>query len=131
MHRPRQRAERLQFNSLAQPKTHKAQCPLISGYAGARIRSHPALNAQVIGAIPRGASIRYVEVVKNADGSWLRLTDDVRALYCERKTAEQAWTLQYNAHLKTEHIKLAVVNGNTENEVALEPLTMSHNNASF
>ncbi|CAD5232657.1 unnamed protein product [Bursaphelenchus xylophilus] len=92
----------------------KATCPAVSGYAGVRIRSHPTLNAQQIGAIPRGATISYVETLRNTDGMWLRLSDDVKALYCERKSSNQAWSLQYNNHLKIEHLTLNHFNGNVE-----------------
>ncbi|KAI6189442.1 RCR-type E3 ubiquitin transferase [Aphelenchoides bicaudatus] len=119
VHRPRKQAERLQSaNLMSSPATKisKAYCQLISGYSGARIRTHPALNAHIVGAVPRGANINYLEVVRNMDGTWLRLTDEVRTLYCDRKMVDQAWILQYNEHLKIEHIKLAVVNGNTEGD---------------
>ncbi|CAD5224052.1 unnamed protein product [Bursaphelenchus okinawaensis] len=92
----------------------KATCPAVNGYAGVRIRSHPTLNAKQIGAIPRGATISYVETLRNMDGLWLRISDDVKALYCERKSSHQAWCLQYNTHLKSEHLTLHQFNGNTE-----------------
>jgi hypothetical protein len=77
MHRPKYKPK----DPMAS-RSNKAQCPAISSYAGARIRSHPTLNAQIIGAIPRGATIHYVETLRNTDGLWLKLADDVRALYC-------------------------------------------------
>lgn len=119
MHRPRHKTERAQNLT---PKANKAYCPLILTYAGARIRSHPTLNAQIVGAIPRGATISYVETIRNTDGTWIRLADDIRILYCDRKITDQAWTLQYNNHFKIEHIKLAVINGNIEEgDVQIEP----------
>lgn len=116
VHRPKTRIGRLQ-TAISTPKFSRAHCPLISSYGGARIRSHPALNSQIIGAIPRGANISYLEIIRNTDGTWLRLTDDVRTIYCDRKVIDQAWTLQYNNHLKVEHIKLAIVNGNIEGDI--------------
>ncbi|KAI6207356.1 RCR-type E3 ubiquitin transferase [Aphelenchoides besseyi] len=115
VHRPRQR-------NLAAPSTelktnvsvfNRATCPLVSCYSGARIRSHPTLSATIIGGLPRGASVRYVETQRNTDGIWLRLSDDVRGLYVDRRTSiDSAWVLQYNRHLKMEHLILVVVNGN-------------------
>lgn len=120
MHRPRHKTDRISQTVKSAQKASKAYCPLISSYAGSRIRSHPTLNAQIIGAIPRGATISYIEIVRNTDGAWLRLTDDVRSIYCDRKITDQAYVLQYNNHLKIEHIKLAIVNGNVEGDVSVE-----------
>lgn len=135
VHRPRNRLQNANLPLNTTPKASKAYCPLISSYSGARIRTHPALNAHIVGAVPRGANISYLEVVRNSDGTWLRLTDKVRTLYCDRKTANQAWILQYNEHLKIEHIKLAIVNGNIEGEVHAElpnsPMLTPRGNVSF
>jgi hypothetical protein len=78
-----------------------------------RIRTHPTLSAQQIGTIPRGTTVSYMEQLRNVDGVWLRLTDEVRMLYCDPKIASQAWCLQYNAHLGAEYLKLSQTNGNT------------------
>ncbi|KAI6241073.1 RCR-type E3 ubiquitin transferase [Aphelenchoides fujianensis] len=100
---------------------NRATCPTVSAYAGARIRSHPTLSATIVGGLPRGATIKYVETQRNGDGVWLRLSDDVRSLYVDRLAgAECAWVLQFNRHLKMEHLKLQVVNGNNVDDESKE-----------
>ncbi|KAI6226542.1 RCR-type E3 ubiquitin transferase [Aphelenchoides fujianensis] len=100
---------------------NRATCPTVSAYAGARIRSHPTLSATIIGGLPRGATIKYVETQRNGDGVWIRLSDDVRSLYVDRRAgAESAWVLQFNRHLKMEHLQMQVVNGNNVDEESKE-----------
>ncbi|VDO12330.1 unnamed protein product, partial [Brugia timori] len=66
---------------------------------GVRIRASPALNSSQIGVIPRGTTVSYIEEVENADGIWLRLTDEACAIYCDAQLPSQGWCLQYSNHL--------------------------------
>lgn len=58
---------------------------------GIRIRASPALNSSQIGVIPRDTTVSYIEEVENADGVWLRLTDEACAMYCDTQLHSQVW----------------------------------------
>lgn len=88
------------------PRHSRAMCEAVSTYKGVRIRAHPTLGAQQIGIVPRGATISYMEQMRNLDGVWLKLSDEARMLYCDSKLANQGWCLQYNEHLETEYLKV-------------------------
>uniref|UniRef100_A0A1I7W188 RCR-type E3 ubiquitin transferase n=1 Tax=Loa loa TaxID=7209 RepID=A0A1I7W188_LOALO len=66
---------------------------------GVRIRASPALNSSQVGVIPRGTTVSYTEEVENADGVWLRLTDEACVMYCDAQLPSQGWCLQYSNHL--------------------------------
>lgn len=70
------------------PQIKKAFLDPLSRYMGVRIRVHPSLSAPVIGAINRGCSIAWEEWIKNGDGTWLKLTEEARALFCDKNNGQ-------------------------------------------
>ncbi|VIO97478.1 B-box zinc finger family protein [Brugia malayi] len=80
-------------------RTRFALCDQKLMMKGVRIRASPALNSSQIGVIPRGTTVSYIEEVENADGIWLRLTDEACAIYCDAQLPSQGWCLQYSNHL--------------------------------
>lgn len=70
-------------------RTRFALCDQRLMTKGVRIRASPALNSSQIGIIPRGTTVSYIEEVENADGVWLRLTDEACAMYCDTQLPSQ------------------------------------------
>ncbi|MCP9259802.1 E3 ubiquitin-protein ligase rpm-1 [Dirofilaria immitis] len=87
-------------------RTRFALCDQKLMTKGIRIRASPALNSSQIGIIPRGATVSYIEEVENADGVWLRLTDEACTMYCNTQLLSQGWCLQYSNHLKRSFLLL-------------------------
>uniref|UniRef100_A0A914QE08 Uncharacterized protein n=1 Tax=Panagrolaimus davidi TaxID=227884 RepID=A0A914QE08_9BILA len=77
-------------------KVKKAFCDPLSPFIGVRIRAHPSLSAPAIGTISRGCSITWDEWIKNADGTWLKLTEEARVLFGDKNNGQVAWCLQYH-----------------------------------
>lgn len=77
---------------------NRAHCPTVASFRGVRVRSHATLNAPQIGVVPRGATITYEEIVRNADGVWIRLTDEARSVFCQQRSGSQVTRQQYLNH---------------------------------
>nr|XP_018897368.1 PREDICTED: E3 ubiquitin-protein ligase MYCBP2-like [Bemisia tabaci] len=65
--------------------------------AGLRIRAHPSLQSEQIGIVPCGATVAFVDEVRNSDGIWVRLCQDTIRQYCQG-IVDEAWCLQLNQH---------------------------------
>ncbi|VDO25358.1 unnamed protein product, partial [Onchocerca flexuosa] len=87
-------------------RTRFALCDQKLMTKGIRIRASPALNSSQIGIILRGTTVSYIEEVENADGVWLRLTDEACAMYCNTQLLSQGWCLQYSNHLRRSFLLL-------------------------
>ncbi|KAI1714938.1 PHR domain-containing protein [Ditylenchus destructor] len=95
-------------------KQNMAVCESTADFRGIRVRTHPTLSANnQIGVISRGGAFEYTEILKNADGVWLKMASDARSLYCDhhRSYSTQAWCLQFNNHLQVQYLTLPVQNG--------------------
>ncbi|XP_037071412.1 E3 ubiquitin-protein ligase MYCBP2-like [Pollicipes pollicipes] len=78
-------------------RRHRRFCAQNS--AGLRIRSHPSLQSEQVGAVPVGGHITFVDEVHNDDGVWVRLSPDSMHELCGRRPPAEGWCLQYNQHL--------------------------------
>uniref|UniRef100_A0A7E4WAZ4 RCR-type E3 ubiquitin transferase n=1 Tax=Panagrellus redivivus TaxID=6233 RepID=A0A7E4WAZ4_PANRE len=81
------------------PKLKKAFFNPLNCFSAVRIRVHPSLSAPTSGVIERGSTITWAEFLRNNDGTWLKLTDEAKMMFCnpidQQNMGQDAWCLQY------------------------------------
>ncbi|KAE9549406.1 hypothetical protein FO519_007385 [Halicephalobus sp. NKZ332] len=97
-----QERRKVLLESSSGTKMKFAKLDSLSSFAAVRIRIHPTLTSPVVGKIERGCTLTWSEMIKNSEGTWLKLTDEAKILFCDKQQISQnAWCLQYHKDFET------------------------------
>ncbi|KAF8386302.1 rpm-1 [Pristionchus pacificus] len=80
-------------------KARLATIPPTVPFPAIRIRTAPSLIASEMGLVPRGSTVSYIEELENAEGRWLRLTEESVLVHTKTDSPSQAWVIQFHRAL--------------------------------